>query len=138
MTLNSIKPPTAPDTVYLSIVDADRNAISLINSVSYAFGSGLLSPKTGVMLQNRGSGFRVEIGHPNCIAPGKRPLHTIMPGMLAEKERVVMPYGVMGGQYQPTGHTHVLTNILDYGMDVQAAIDFPRAFHFGNEYLLEP
>ena len=137
MELKSIKPPTAPDTVYLTVVDADRNAISFINSISYAFGTGLLSPKSGVMLHNRGSGFRVELGHPNCIAPRKRPLHTIMPGMLAEKDRVLMPYGVMGGQYQPTGHTHVLTNILDYGMDVQAAIDFPRAFHFGDKYLLE-
>ncbi|MBH62432.1 MAG: gamma-glutamyltransferase [Alphaproteobacteria bacterium] len=137
MELKSIKPPTAPDTVYLCVVDADRNAISFINSISYAFGTGLLSPNTGVMLQNRGSGFRVEPGHPNCIAPRKRPLHTIMPGMLAEADRVLMPYGVMGGQYQPTGHTHVLTNILDYGMDVQAAIDFPRAFHFGDTYLLE-
>ena len=137
MALKSIRPPTAPETVYLCVVDQDRNAISFINSLSYAFGTGLLSPKTGVMLQNRGSGFRVEPGHPNCIAPRKRPLHTIMPGMLADTSRVLMPYGVMGGQYQPTGHTHVLTNILDYGMDVQAAIDFPRAFHFGDKYQLE-
>ncbi len=136
MALEAIRSPGHPDTIYLSVVDKDRNAISFINSTFHAFGSGLCSP-TGVVLQNRGSGFRIEPGHPNCIAPGKRPLHTIMPGMLAREGRVVMPYGVMGGHFQPVGQVHVLTNMLDFGMDPQAALDCPRGFHFNGEYGLE-
>ena len=98
MDLKSIRPPTAPDTVYLCVVDSDRNAISFINSLSYAFGTGLLSPDTGVMLQNRGAGFRVEPGHPNCIAPRKRAApHDHAGNVGGSGDRVLMPYGVMGG-----------------------------------------
>jgi gamma-glutamyltranspeptidase/glutathione hydrolase len=116
------------DTVYISVVDEDRNAISFINSTYHSFGSGITCPETGVVLQNRATSFRMDPTHPNALAPGKRPMHTIMPGMLTRDGRAVMPFGVMGGDYQPIGHAHFLTNVLDFGMDVQAALDSPRVF----------
>jgi len=132
-----VRPPAHPSTIYLTVVDKDRNVCSFINSIAYAFGSAVVSNKTGVLLQNRGVGFRIEPGHPNCIAPGKRPLHTIIPSMVTRNKRAVMGFGVMGGQFQPVGQTHVVTNILDYGMDVQAAIDLPRGLHYEGVFQLE-
>jgi len=120
------------DTVYISVVDRDLNAVSFINSVYHSFGSGILCPETGVLFQNRGECFRLDPDHPNCIGPNKRPLHTIMPGMLTRGEEAVSPYGVMGGDYQPYGHTRVLANVIDYGLDVQAAISMPRVFATGS------
>ncbi|MBK0328033.1 gamma-glutamyltransferase [Rhodobacteraceae bacterium F11138] len=117
------------DTVYISIVDADRNAVSFINSTYFSFGSAVTGPECGVVLQNRGHSFRLDPKHPNAIGPGKRPLHTIMPGMATRDSRAVMPFGVMGGDYQPFGHVHLLTNLLDHGMDIQEAIDCPRVFY---------
>jgi gamma-glutamyltranspeptidase/glutathione hydrolase len=137
MQIDYIRPPGHPDTVYLSVVDSKRNAISFINSIFYPFGSALVTPNTGIVLQNRGAGFRLQSGHVNCIAPKKRPLHTITPGMLSKDGRCVMSYGVMGGQYQPVGHTQVVTNFVDYGMDPQEALDMPRAFHFDESFQLE-
>jgi gamma-glutamyltranspeptidase/glutathione hydrolase len=121
------------DTVYISVVDRDLNAVSFINSLFVGFGSGLTSPNTGVIFHNRGSGFVVEPGHPNCVAPRKRPMHTIIPGMVLKDGRCELSYGVMGGAYQATGHTHFLTNVFDYGMDVQEAIDAPRSFHVAGQ-----
>jgi gamma-glutamyltranspeptidase / glutathione hydrolase len=135
--LPKVSPPMNPSTIYVTVVDKDRNVCSFINSVAHAWASAIVSSKTGVLLQNRGAGFRVEPGHPNCIAPGKRPLHTIMPALATESGRAVMPFGVMGGQYQPTGQTHVLTNVVDYGCDVQEAIDMPRGLHYEGVYQLE-
>ncbi|MGF1631076.1 MAG: gamma-glutamyltransferase [Kiloniellaceae bacterium] len=116
------------DTVYVCVVDRDLNTVSFINSIYDSFGSTIICPHTGVLFQNRGRSFRLDAEHPNCIGPSKRPMHTIMPGMVTREGRALMPYGVMGGDYQPFGHTRLLTNIFDYGLDVQAALDMPRVF----------
>ena len=122
---------TGSDTIYLSVVDADGNAISFISSLFNPFGSGQMSEKTGILFHGRGSSFVVDPAHPNTIAPNKRPMHTIIPGMLAKDGKPVMPFGVMGANYQPVGHFHVLTNILDFDLDLQAALDAPRIFCYG-------
>ncbi|MDQ2066278.1 gamma-glutamyltransferase family protein [Xinfangfangia sp. CPCC 101601] len=116
------------DTVYLTVVDRDRMAISLIYSIFWGFGSGLASDKFGINFQNRGAGFTLQQGHPNEAAGGKRPMHTIIPGMIRQNGRVTMPFGVMGGAYQPAGHAHFVSNLADFGMDPQEAIDAPRSF----------
>ena len=128
--------PAHGDTVYLTVVDGEGNAISFINSLFASFGTGLCTP-SGVLLQNRGASFVIDADHPNRIAGGKRPMHTIIPGMVGQGEHAVMPFGVMGGHFQACGHAHFLTNVIDYGMDPQAALDCPRAFHFGGVLTLE-
>jgi gamma-glutamyltranspeptidase/glutathione hydrolase len=116
------------DTIYITVVDRDRMAVSLIYSVYHSFGACLASDRFGINFQNRGAGFTLTEGHPNEAAGGKRPMHTIIPGMLAEKGRVTMPFGVMGGSYQPTGHARLVSNMVDFGMSPQEAMDLPRAF----------
>ncbi|KAJ1340633.1 hypothetical protein BSLG_004727 [Batrachochytrium salamandrivorans] len=116
------------DTVYLSVVDSDGNACSLVNSVYTSFGSGIIVPGTGIALQSRGANFSLLDGHPNAAGPSKRPYHTIIPAMLTEKVTgdLIMSYGVMGGFMQPQGHLQVLLNVLNFGMNPQQALDAPR------------
>ncbi|HEX5079480.1 MAG TPA: gamma-glutamyltransferase [Geminicoccaceae bacterium] len=125
------------DTVYLTVVDRERNVVSFINSLFEAFGSGLACPETGVVFHNRGKSFSLDQRHPNAIAPGKRPMHTIIPALARKDGLPVLGFGVMGGHYQPVGQVHVLTNLLDFGQDPQAAIDAPRAFAYGEELQVE-
>jgi gamma-glutamyltranspeptidase / glutathione hydrolase len=116
------------DTIYITVVDRDRMAVSLIYSVFWGFGSGFASSKFGINFQNRGAGFTLAEGHPNEAGPAKRPMHTIIPGMIRQNGRVTMPFGVMGGAYQPCGHARFVSNLVDYGLDPQDAIDAPRSF----------
>ncbi len=118
--------PDHRDTIYLTVVDEHRNAVSFINSLYHPWGSGLVAGDTGIMLQNRGGGFNIVEGHANCIAPRKRPLHTIIPAMVYRGEQPILSFGVMGGEYQAMGHSYVFTNWLDFGMDLQEAVDAPR------------
>ena len=130
-------PSPGDDTVYLTVVDRDRMAVSLINTLYSTFGVGICTEKTGIMLTNRGACFVLDPDHPNAFGPGKRPMHTIIPALAFRDGRCELSFGVMGAHYQPMGHTQVITNMVDYGMDVQAAIDAPRAFFLGDSAVVE-
>lgn len=131
LTIDPPKEAVHQDTVYITVVDRDLMAVSLIYSLYHAFGSGIASPKYGILLHNRGAGFSLEPGHPNEFAGQKRPMHTIIPAMLRENDEISTAFGVMGGAYQPTGHVRLLSNWQDFGMGLQEAIDAPRCFSDG-------
>jgi gamma-glutamyltranspeptidase / glutathione hydrolase len=131
------EPAPGSDTVYLTVVDRDRRAVSLINSLYSAFGSAIGTEKTGVLFNNRGSGFVLNPDHPNALGPSKRPMHTIIPALAMRGGRCDTTFGVMGAHYQPMGHVQMVLNMFDYGMDIQSAIDAPRAFFVGEDTVIE-
>jgi gamma-glutamyltranspeptidase/glutathione hydrolase len=125
------RPFDSGETIYLTVADRQGNMVSFINSVFEYFGSGVVVPGTGFVLQNRGAGFTLADGHPNQIAPGKRPFHTLIPGFVTKDGEPFLSFGVMGGSMQPQGHAQLLLNLLVFGMDLQEAVDAPRVRHMG-------
>ena len=117
--------PAHEDTVYISVVDGDRDACSFINTLFHAFGSGIATG-SGIVLTNRAQGFSLDPASPNVVAPGKRPRHTIIPALATAGSALELCFGVMGGEYQAMGHLQFLTRHLDYGLDLQEAMDAPR------------
>ncbi len=124
--------PESPDTVYMTVVDGEGNAVSLIQSNYYGFGSGMCPDGLGFTLQDRGCSFSLQEGHANALAGGKRPFHTIIPGFVTRDGRPEFSFGVMGGDIQPQGQVQVLLNVIDFGMNVQEAGDAPRVRHAGS------
>ena len=126
--LGPVPAPEGANTIYFSVVDEDGMAVSFINSVYSSFGSAIVGEKSGIWLHNRGQGFTLEAGHPNEIAPRKRPMHTLIPAMLFKDGKPSLVFGVMGADFQPMGHVYVLTNMLHHAMDPQAALGFSADF----------
>jgi gamma-glutamyltranspeptidase/glutathione hydrolase len=127
--LNESGLPERGDTVYLTVMDEDHNAVSFIYSIFASFGSGLVVPDTGITLQNRAALFSLEEEHVNVAAPHKRPFHTIIPAMAFKDGEFFMSFGVMGGSVQPQQHVQVFLNIVEFGMNMQQALEVPRVNH---------
>ncbi|MNH06134.1 putative gamma-glutamyltransferase YwrD [compost metagenome] len=125
------------DTIHLAVVDEEGTSVSFINSIFDDFGSAIMAPKSGIILHNRGSGFTLQEGHPNCLAGRKKPLHTIIPALLTKDDETVMAFGVTGAHFQPMGQVQILTNVVDYGMGIQEAIDSPRFFAYEDSFEVE-
>jgi gamma-glutamyltranspeptidase / glutathione hydrolase len=121
---HGIPPPAG--TVYLTAADANGMMVSLIQSNYMGFGSGIVVPGTGISLQNRGTGFSLQPGHPNRVGPGKRPFHTIIPGFATRAGAPYASFGVMGGQIQPQGHLQTLVRLIDFHQQPQTVLDAPR------------
>lgn len=120
------------ETVYLTVADKDGTMISLIQSNYRGMGSGMVPPKLGFMLQNRGESFDLTPGLPNSLEPGKRPFHTIIPAFITKNGKPYVSFGVMGGDFQPQGHVQIVMNLIDFGMNLQEAGDAPRYEHVGS------
>ncbi len=118
--------PAGGDTCYLCAIDGEGNAVSLIQSVFFDFGSGVVAGETGVLMQNRGAFFSLDPAHPNRLEPGKRTFHTLIPAMLFKDGQPILVYGTMGGEGQPQTQAAVVTRVLDFGYDVQRAVEAPR------------
>jgi gamma-glutamyltranspeptidase/glutathione hydrolase len=121
------------DTVFVTAVDSERNAVSFISSIFVPFGSGMVVDGTGIILQNRGKSFSLNPKHPNRIQPHKRPMHTIIPGMVFKDKTFLLSFGIMGGDMQPQGHAQFLINLIDFKMNLQEAVDSPRIRHMQGE-----
>lgn len=131
--------PYCGDTIYLNAADRDGNMISYIQSIYCPFGSGITLPGTGILFQNRGHNFTMDEAMENCVAPGKKPYHTIIPGFLSKDGQAIGPFGVMGGFMQPQGHVQVLMNMIDFHMNPQEALDAPRwMWTGGKDISIEP
>lgn len=124
--------PFAKETIFLTAADKDGNMIALIQSNYRGMGSGMVPDGLGFMLQDRGELFRLDEGHPNVYAPGKRPFHTIIPAFATKNGQPWLSFGVMGGDFQPLGHTQIIMNLVDFGMNLQEAGDAPRFDHNGS------
>ncbi len=119
------------ETIYLTVADSEGTMISLIQSNYRGMGSGMVPPKLGFMLQDRGELFSLKKGQANSFEPGKRPFHTIIPAFITKDEKPYVSFGVMGGDFQPMGHTQIVMNLIDFGMNLQEAGDAPRWDHTG-------
>ena len=124
--------PDHPDTIYLTVRDKNGMTISFINSLFDAFGSGITAPKSGILFHCRGRAFNTIEDHPNELNPNKRPVHTIIPAMISKNNKLIGSFGVMGGQYQAAGHAYVLSQMIDFGLNPQLALNYPRIFPNNN------